>query len=133
MAATASNPSSAAAEAASLRPRFRISLQNRARQRAVRNISCSHSLVKILVCLCLLAPLRLPAQNPLPGTAPLTAQGDLAARMVDDINAYLLRATTESVAKRAPNRERLKKIIGAVDPRPPGVSVELDATTSTPA
>ena len=53
--------------------------------------------------------------------------------MVDDINAYLLRATTESVAKRAPNRERLKKIIGAVDPRLPGVSVELDATTSTPA
>src|SRR5438552_2045015 len=81
---------------------------------------------KSLVGLCLLAPLRLPAQNPLPGTAPLAAQGDLAARMVDDINAYLLRATTESVAKRAPNRERLKKIIGAVDPRLPGVSVELD-------
>jgi dienelactone hydrolase len=89
--------------------------------------------VKILVYLCLLAPLRLLAQDPLPGTAPITAQGDLAARMVDDINAYLLRATAESVARRAPDRERLKKIIGAVDPRLPGVSVELDATTSTPA
>jgi dienelactone hydrolase len=53
--------------------------------------------------------------------------------MVDDINAYLLRATAESVAKRAPDRERLKKIIGAVDPRLPGASVKLDGTTSTPA
>jgi dienelactone hydrolase len=79
-----------------------------------------------------LAPFPLPAQNPLPGTAPLTTQGDLAARMVDDINAFLLGATADSVARRTPDRERLKKIIGAVDPRLP-TSVELDATTSTPA
>src|SRR6185503_20152363 len=61
------------------------------------------------------------------------------------------RATSESVSKRSahwkqdyssagnydrsisPNRERLKKIIGAVDPRVPGVSVELVAKVSTPA
>jgi dienelactone hydrolase len=53
--------------------------------------------------------------------------------MVDDINAYLLRATAEAVTKRAPDRDRLKKIIGAIDPRLPDVSVEFDATTSTPA
>ena len=95
--------------------------------------------------------LPLAAQTPLPGTAPLTAQGDLAAQMVDGINEYLLRATSESPGKRAalwkrdsssvenyersisPNRERLKKIIGAVDPRVPAVSMELVATVSTPA
>jgi dienelactone hydrolase len=95
--------------------------------------------------------LPLAAQTPLPGTASLTAQGDLAAQMVDGINEYLLRATSESPGKRAalwkrdyssvenyersisPNRERLKKIIGAVDPRVPVVSMELAATLSMPA
>jgi len=82
-----------------------------------------------------LASLLLPAQIPLPGTSPLTEQGDLAAQMVEGINQYLLRATAESVAKRpaAPDRERLKKIIGAIDPRVPGVSVTLKGTTSTAA
>ena len=88
-------------------------------------------MVKTLLCLCLLAPLELQAQTPLPGTAPLTAQGDLAIQMVDDINAYLLHAAA-APAKRAPDREQLKKIIGAVDPRLPA-SVQLDATTTTPA
>src|SRR5262245_31013708 len=95
--------------------------------------------------------LPLAAQTPLPGTAPLTGQGDFAAQMVDGINEYLLRATPESVSKRSahwkqdfsspanyersisPNRERLKKIIRAVDPRIPGVSVELVGNVSTPA
>src|ERR1700681_3220680 len=92
-----------------------------------------HADLSTFLCLLALAAFPLPAQNSLPGTAPLTAQGDLALRMVDDINAYLLRATAESVTKRKPDRERLKKIIGAVDPRLPGSSVEFDATTSTPA
>ncbi len=78
---------------------------------------------------------HLGAQTPLPGTAPLTMQGDLAAQMVDGINDYLVRATAESIAKRpaAPSRERLKKIIGAVDPRVPDVRIELVATTRTSA
>ena len=88
--------------------------------------------LSILLCLSALAPFPLPAQDPLPGTAPLTAQGDLALRMVDDINAYLLRLTAESAGRRKPDRERLKKTIGAVDPRLPA-SMELEATTSTPA
>ena len=45
--------------------------------------------------------LPLSAQTPLAGTAPLTAQGDFAAQMVDGINEYLLRATSESVSKRS--------------------------------
>jgi dienelactone hydrolase len=88
------------------------------------------------------------AQTPLAGTVPLTTRGDLAAQMVDGINEYLLQATAESAGKRSalwqrdyesaeryersvsPNRERLKKIIGAVDPRVPAVSVELERTLS---
>jgi dienelactone hydrolase len=101
----------------------------------------------------LLAMLWLPvaAQTPLPGTAPLTGQGDFAAQMVDGINDYLVRAASGSPGARAalwkrdyssaeiyersiaPNRERLKKIIGAVDSRIPNVSMELAATLSTQA
>ena len=101
----------------------------------------------------LLAVMWLPlaAQTPLPGTAPLTGQGDFAAQMVDGINDYLVRLASGSPGTRAalwkrdyssvenyersiaPNRERLKKIIGAVDPRVPVVSMELVATLSTPA
>jgi dienelactone hydrolase len=91
------------------------------------------------------------AQTTLPGTAQLTADGDLAAKMVDGINLYLERATTAARAQRpqlwkrdyssvaryrqsiAPNRERFRKIIGAVDPRVPVTALQLDATTSTPA
>jgi len=76
---------------------------------------------------------RLAAQTFLPGTAPLKTQGDLAAEMVDGINEYLVRATAESVAKRSatrPDRERLKKIIGALDPRLPFTSVGEGYTRS---
>ena len=86
-----------------------------------------------------------------PGTAALTAKGDFAAQMVDGINDYLLRATSESVSSRsalwkrdyaspeayersvAPNRERLKKIIGAVDPRVREISLEYVASVSAPS
>ncbi|HYM09416.1 MAG TPA: dienelactone hydrolase family protein [Bryobacterales bacterium] len=77
-----------------------------------------------------------PAQTTLPGTAPLTAQGDLAAAMVEGIHTYLDRETAAAPAKRAglsPNRDHLRKIIGAVDPRVSPVSLALDATTDTPA
>jgi dienelactone hydrolase len=97
-----------------------------------------------------IAWLPLTAQTPLPGTAHLTVQGDFAAQMVDGINDYLLRAASGSPATRtslwkrdyisvenhersiSPNRERLKKIIGAVDARVP-VSMEMAATVSAPA
>src|SRR5262249_34853762 len=45
--------------------------------------------------------LRLAAQSPLPGTAPLTGQGDFAAQMVDRINDYLVRASSASPGGRA--------------------------------
>jgi dienelactone hydrolase len=85
--------------------------------------------------------------EPLPGTKPLTAEGDLAARMVAGIDQYLMRELAASVQKRQavwkldlstrqaaeksvePYRERLKKILGVVDARVPVVEVAFVATT----
>jgi dienelactone hydrolase len=76
-----------------------------------------------------------PVSNTLPGTQPLTVTFDLAAQMVEGIREHLIRATADSLHDRsrywkrdftsapayqesvAPNRERLRKIIGASDPR----------------
>ena len=90
------------------------------------------------------------AADPLPGTQPLTFEGDPAAAMVAGLHKYLDRETAASVEKRRqfwkpdfsspeayaksvqPNRERLKKILGVVDQRlRPGM--ELIATTDQPS
>ncbi|MDB5311385.1 MAG: Alpha/beta hydrolase family protein [Gemmataceae bacterium] len=73
--------------------------------------------------------------DPLPNTQLLTAEGDLAAKMVDGMHKYLDRENAASVGNRkalwktdfttpdayaksvAPNRERLKHILGVVDRR----------------
>ena len=74
----------------------------------------------------------LAASEPLPGTQPLTAQGDLASQMVEGIDRFLLKETEATVAKRAAlwakpqdpaaRRQRLAKMIGAVDKRERGSS-----------
>src|SRR5262245_30072408 len=74
---------------------------------------------------------------PLAGTEPLAAKGDLAAEMVAGIDRYLMRELAASVERRQahwkpdcsspaayaksvqPNRERLRKALGVVDPRVP--------------
>lgn len=79
----------------------------------------------------------------LPGTEPLTEGGDLAARMVDGIRKYLLLATEEAAQNRQAlwnrnsaslreheasmrrHRERLRKIIGAIDVRVSPPSMEF--------
>jgi dienelactone hydrolase len=84
----------------------------------------------------------------LPGTAPLTQTGDLAAQMVEGIHKYLLRATEESAQERARrwnlnlssstkreapmarHRERLRKIIGAVDTRVSAPSLDILAANA---
>jgi dienelactone hydrolase len=89
--------------------------------------------------------------TPLPGTKPLTVQGDLAAQLVDGVDRFLLKKTEESVAKRgafwkrdpsspekyaasvAPNRARLAAILGVRDPRLPFDGPELVGTTAQPA
>jgi len=69
------------------------------------------------------------AADPLPGTKPLTEEGDLAAKMVAGMHKYLDRELAASPKKRdelwkanakeplAAKRERLKKILGVVDER----------------
>lgn len=89
------------------------------------------------------------AQTTLPGTKPLTLQGDLATQMVDGIHAFLQRKTeqankererlwefqemTEFQSSLSLKRERFRKIVGAVDPRVSPVALELVASTSVPA
>jgi dienelactone hydrolase len=99
---------------------------------------------------CLLQAAALAAQSALPGTQPLTGQGDLALEMVDGIHRYLDRALQQSVANRArfwqpdftspeafaasvtPNRERFAASIGVVDERTRG-DIEYVATVARPA
>src|SRR5437867_10961235 len=87
----------------------------------------------------------------LPGTQPLTLQGDLSSRMVDGIDKFLLRELERSVAQRselwhrdfssreayetsiAPNRERFRKFIGTVDPRLPVNALEYGTSTTEPS
>jgi dienelactone hydrolase len=87
----------------------------------------------------------------LPGTEPYVDEGDLAERTLDGIARFLLKRTERSVEGRAvhwnrnldsaeaydesirPNRERFRRIIGAVDAREPVPALELIATTAVPA
>src|SRR5262249_47421324 len=89
--------------------------------------------------------------EPLPGTKPLTTEGDLATQMVAGIDKYLMRELAASVEKRkdlwkldtsspqaaeksaAPHRERLKKILGVVDARLPAPELEYISTSAQPA
>src|SRR5690348_14842562 len=95
-------------------------------------------------------PSMLP-ESVLPGTAPLTMQGDMAYQMVEGIHRFLLRRTKEAAQERSglwnrdygsveayqrsvsPNRERFRKIIGAVDPRVPAQEPELVGSVSQSA
>ena len=98
-----------------------------------------------LLCAGLLTAAAASYAQALDGTSPLDLQGDLAAQMVEGIHRYLDRATGDAVNSRerfwnrdygsaeryaqsvAPNRDRLRKIIGVVDPRLPTTGIRLDA------
>ncbi len=91
------------------------------------------------------------AQSPLPGTAPLTGSGDLAERMIDDINNFPVKETAAAARDRArlwkhdfssaqayeksiePNRKNLARIIGAADPRVQPPALIPEATLTTPS
>lgn len=108
-------------------------------------------LLILLLCPLLTSKLTAVAQQVLPNTSPLQSKGEMGAQMVDSINLFLLQKTEEAVKERAklwnrdyrsvddynrsisPNRERFRKIIGAVDPRVDVKALELEATTSFPA
>jgi len=111
---------------------------------------CPPSLVAGL-CLAARFAITCAAQDTLPDTQPLTMQGDLSAQMVAGIDRFLLQALERSVPERRrfwqrdfsspgayaksvePNRERLRKIIGAVDLRLPVTALELINNTAEPA
>lgn len=87
----------------------------------------------------------------LPGTKPLELQGDFSAQMVAGIDKFLLREIERAAVKRtnfwkrdfssreayeksvAPNRERLRRLIGAVDERVAVNALELVGSTANPA
>ena len=91
------------------------------------------------------------AAEPLPGTKPLTTEGDLAAQMVAGIDKYLMRALAEAPGKRKdlwnpdyasaeayaksiqPQHDRLRKILGVVDPRVPFKDLDYVSGISQPA
>ncbi len=98
------------------------------------------------------APPGLLAQTPLPGTAPLTMQGDLSAQMIAGIGRFLEAETARAATGRAafwpvdatgdraayeesvrPNRERLARMLGVIDRRLPDLDLEYVATVSVPA
>ena len=97
----------------------------------------------------LLLPFSLAAQT-LPGTQPLTVDGDLAARLLEGMDHFLSRELAASVERRQsrwkrdfrsaeayqksvePNRERLRQILGIVDRRVPFEQPALEATTQLP-
>ena len=107
-------------------------------------------LLMVSLALPALLPDRLVAQ-PLPGTEPLTTQGDLAAQMVEGIDRFLTRQTSDALARReenwkrdfssreayenslAPNRQRLRDLIGIVDSKRLTDGFVLDATTERPS
>ena len=87
------------------------------------------TIVPILICASILS-----AQS-LPNTQPLQIEGDLAARMLAGIDDYLERETFNSTKRRPqrPSPERLRRILGVVDPRVPFEDLTLVETLRRPA
>src|SRR5689334_18735292 len=91
------------------------------------------------------------AASTLPGTKPLLESGDLSAKMVAGIDKHLMTLTEKSLADRqnlwkrdltSPaayeksiqvNREHLRTILGAIDPRITNTVLEYISTSSRPA
>ena len=107
--------------------------------------------VQWLVFWLLIVPLAAGAQTTevLPGTEPLTWEGDLSARMVTGIDEFLMGELDRSVSERQKlwkrdfssraayeksvqqNRRRFQKYIGAVDPRLPVNALEYVTSTAS--
>lgn len=115
-------------------------------------IKCMKTLHSFL-CLSLLGiPSLFAAQEAgLPGTKPLTTQGDLSTQMVEGIGKFLLREIESAETNRhtrwepdfssrdafeksvAPNRERFRTMIGVVDARRTVTELEFVETTLEPS
>ncbi|MFM2093967.1 MAG: Dipeptidyl aminopeptidase 4, partial [Planctomycetota bacterium] len=96
-------------------------------------------------------PLNADEAGALPGTKPLTREGDIASQLVEGVDRFLLQELDKSIAARArfwqrdfssadayyksiePNRKHLAHILGVRDPRVPFDGPEYVGTTSQPA
>src|SRR5438445_10227090 len=103
-----------------------------------------------LCVLCVFVVKPLEAAEPLPGTKPLTEEGNLATNQVAGMHKYLDRELAASPKEReqlwkvdhsspdayaksvAPHRERLRKYLGVVDARVPP-KLEYDAGPGVPS
>ncbi len=92
-----------------------------------------------------------PPDQVLPGTSPLTQDGDLAKQMQDGMRRFLLHKIQDAPQQRSvlwqrnyrsvqdynesvsANRKRLRQIIGAVDSRVPSIAPELFASSLGPS
>ncbi len=110
-------------------------------------MNCRCAWLALVVCTSLGSPVH---GQTLPGTKPLEGKEDFAAVMVDGIDKYVSRQLEASVGKRkqywqpdyasaaayaksvAPNRERLKKILGVVDKRLLVPALDFVAFTGQP-
>ena len=122
--------------------------------RAKTRHAMNHRAFPSTVCLALtlaLVATAASAADALPGTAALIREGDFSAQMVAGIDRFLMRETAASATNRAalwrrdfksrdaheksvqPNRERLRKMIGAVDARVPFLAPEFLAIGATSA
>ncbi|MCI0620730.1 MAG: dienelactone hydrolase family protein [Acidobacteria bacterium] len=112
----------------------------------IRSVSRSAFFLGFQFVVVLGSPFTARAQTSLPGTQPLTVEGDLAAKMVDGIHLFLDRRIQEVQKERdqlwdradriqfvTESRQRFRKVIGAVDSRVPIKALELVESTSRPA
>ena len=72
--------------------------------------------------------------EPLPGTAALDWDGDIASRLIDSADAFLLKKIDQVVATERqgqPDRTELARILGVVDQRPEPVRLEILGPVAT--
>jgi dienelactone hydrolase len=108
-------------------------------------------LQQLLVITTLIGPAASFAAGPFPSTRPLRMEGDIASKMIDGVDRFLLSELEQSIGRRAkhwtrdrtsaeaydrsvaPNRQRLAEILGIRDSRVPGQSPQILATAGKPA
>ncbi|MDE0736176.1 MAG: hypothetical protein OSB47_10155, partial [Pirellulaceae bacterium] len=105
----------------------------------------------LILLACCFSATAIQAADPLPGTSPLKWDGDIASRMIDGVDKFLLNELAKSAGTRGkhwqrdlssadayeksvqPNRARLAHILGVRDQRKPFVGLEFVASTAQPA
>ena len=83
---------------------------------------CSNVILLVLITLTATNNHSVSAPKELPGTDPLSWNGDIASRLIDNCDQFLLKQIEQAVKKRnssleIPDREKLKTIIGIRDKR----------------